>query len=112
MLDFLFPKVPQVNADDVKKAMEDGKSFVILDVRTPQEYAKSHIEGSINVPVDEINNIDKTLPDKSTKIYVHCLSGSRSVMAVAEMVKLGYSQVFDMKNGLLAWRIKKYPEIN
>lgn len=111
MLDLFFPKVPQINAEDVKKAMDAHEQYFLLDVRTPQEYTKSHIPGSTNVPLDTLENtIEKAFPDKDKKMYVYCFSGSRSVQAVAAMVKLGYKNVFDMKSGMLAWRVKKYPE--
>lgn len=112
MLGFLFSKVPQVKVDEVKKAMDDKGDFILLDVRTPQEYAKGHLDGSVNFPLDEVDKVIETkFPDKKKRIYVYCLSGSRSVQAVDSMVKLGYSNVYDMKNGLLAWRVNKYPVV-
>ena len=108
MFGFSTPKVPQVVAEDVKKAIDAKESFILLDVRTPGEFAKGSIEGSINVPVDKINTVFDSVPDKSAKVYVYCLSGSRSAQAVDAMVKLGYTNVFDMKSGLLAWRGKGY----
>lgn len=113
MFDFLFPKVPQINAEDVKKAMDNNDNFILLDVRTPQEYAKGHLVKSINMPFETVQQtIEKTITDKKKTIYVYCLSGLRSVHAVAMMVNLGYTNVFDVKSGLLAWRVKKYPELH
>lgn len=113
MDDFSEPKVPQVTAEDVKKAIDGKESFILLDVRTPEEYARGKIAGSINLPVDKVDcDIVKVVPDKSAKVYVYCLSGSRSVHAVDVMVKLGYSNVFDMKQGLLAWRAKYFPLVS
>ena len=110
MFDFLYPKVPQVIAEEVKKAIENKEDIILLDVRTTGEYAKGKIAKSINLPVDEIpKKIEKLIADKSKKIYVYCLSGSRSVYAVDFMVKMGYTNVFDIKSGLLAWRAKGFP---
>jgi len=110
MFDFLKPDVPSVSVDDVKKALDAKEQSVLLDVRTPQEYEKGHIHGSINIPVGEIEKtVVSLLPDKQQKIVVYCLSGSRSVLAVDMMIKQGYTHVFDMTSGLLAWRAKKYP---
>ena len=90
-------------------AITTKEDCVLLDVRTDQEYAKGKIAGSVHVPVDEIEeNIQQTIPDKNKKVYVYCLSGSRSVIAVDTMMKLGYSNVYDMKNGLLAWRMNGF----
>lgn len=111
MFDFLFPKIPQVTAQDVKNAIDSHEDYVLLDVRTPEEFTKGHINGSINVPLDKLRNaVERTVADKNKKIYVYCFSGSRSAQAVAAMVQLGYKNVFDMKSGMLAWRANKYPE--
>ncbi len=101
--------VPQIDAAEVKKAIDAGEDCVLLDVRTPQEFTKGNIAGSINLPVDQVENtIEKVLPDREKTIYVYCLSGSRSVYAVVALMKLGYNHVYDMKSGLLAWRAKGY----
>ena len=101
---------PQITADEVYKAITEKKDIILLDVRTPGEYSKGKIERSINIPVDTISNeVTVLLPNKSKTIYVYCLSGSRSNVAVETMVQLGYKKVFSMTSGLLMWRSKKYP---
>lgn len=113
MDDFSEPKVPQVSAEDVKKAIDRKENYILLDVRTPEEYARGKIAGSINLPVDKVDcDIPKVVPDKSAKVYVYCLSGSRSIHAVDIMVKLGYTNVFDMEYGLLGWRVKYFPVVS
>ncbi len=112
MFDFGFPKVPQLNVKDLYNAIENKEDCVILDVRTVHEYERNKIAGSINLPVDEVEKkIDSIIPDKNKKIYVYCLSGSRSVFAVDAMVKMGYKNVYDIANGLLAWRVSNYPTV-
>ncbi len=110
MLGFSEPKVPQITTDDLKKSIEAKEKMVILDVRTPGEFSRGKIEGSINISVDDIGEkVEKLLPNKDEKIVVYCLSGSRSVFAVDEMTKLGYKKVFNLTNGLLVWRAMNYP---
>lgn len=110
MFDFLAPKVPQIEVDKVKRAIDSKGDIDLLDVRTPQEFVKGNITRSINIPVDDIQNrVEKALPDKSRTIYVYCLSGLRSVHAVNTMIKLGYTHAYSMTSGLLAWRTKNYP---
>lgn len=110
MFDFMLPKVPQVEAKDLYEAIKEEENISILDVRTEQEYSREKIKNSINLPVNQIaDKITNVIPDKNKKIYVYCLSGSRSVFAVDTMVKLGYKNVFDVKNGLLAWRVNQFP---
>lgn len=100
---------PQITADEVYKAVREKADVILLDVRTPGEYGKGKIEGSINIPIDTIaEQVATIIPDKNKTIYVYCLSGSRSSVAVETMVQLGYTKVFSMTSGLLMWRSKKY----
>jgi rhodanese-related sulfurtransferase len=112
MDNFFEPNVPHIAPEDVKKAIDAKEAYVLLDVRTPEEFKRNRIAGSVNVPVDKVDcDVQKAIPDKSQKVFVYCLSGSRSVHAVDAMIKLGYTNVFDMPHGLLAWRVKGYPVI-
>ena len=113
MSEYLEPKVPQVSADDLKKSLDKNENVVILDVRTEGEYSRGKIEGSINIPLDYIpEKVEKSIPGKNSKIFVYCLSGSRSVYAVDEIIKMGYKNVFNLSNGLLVWRAMNYPLVS
>jgi rhodanese-related sulfurtransferase len=112
MIDFTEPQVPTVEAEVVKKAMDEKAQCVLLDVRTTGEYSRGKLEGSINLPVDEVSaKVETEIPDKTAKIYVYCLSGSRSAHAVDVMKNLGYTNVFHMNHGLLGWRAKYFPVV-
>ncbi|HSA84324.1 MAG TPA: rhodanese-like domain-containing protein [Patescibacteria group bacterium] len=105
-------KIPEVTVDEVMRSLDTNESVVLLDVRTPGEYEKGKIAGSINVPVQDIaSDVWKVVPEKGQKIYVYCLSGSRSNIAVEEMLKLGYTNVYSVKSGMLAWRIRNFPTV-
>ncbi|MBP7541824.1 MAG: rhodanese-like domain-containing protein [Saprospiraceae bacterium] len=103
------PVVPEVTVETLFELLEKGGKITILDVRTEGEVARGKIRNSLNVPLDRIHNIENIIPDKSTQMYVYCLSGSRSTLAVNTLIKEGYKNVFDVKGGLLTWRAKKYP---
>lgn len=110
MFNFGEPKVPQISTDELKRFIDSKEKIIILDVRTAGEYSRGKIEGSVNLPIDDIGeNVEKLIPDKQAKIIVYCLSGSRSVYAVDEMVRLGYKKVFNLTNGLLVWRAMNLP---
>lgn len=110
MFPFLKPQVPTVQPEEVKRAMDAKETYVLLDVRTQGEYSRGKLDHSINVPLDELaGSIETQIADKNTLIYVYCLSGSRSAFAVDFMKKKGYERVFDMNQGLLAWRAKGFP---
>lgn len=64
---------------------------VLLDVRTSEEYRDGHIDGSINLPLNRISFIEDTVKDKSTPLYVHCLSDGRSGQAVAYLKRMDYT---------------------
>ncbi len=102
--------IPQITVEEVHKAIQEKKDILLLDVRTPQEYDNGKIEGSINIPVNNITTeITNKVSDKNKTVYVYCLSGSRSDLAVQIMRQLGYTNAFSMTHGLLMWRSKKLP---
>ena len=106
------PDVPTVEPEAVKAAMDADENITLLDVRTPAEFARGKLAGSINLTVDEVSSkILSVIPDKNRKIYVYCLSGARSSVAVEMMMGLGYTQVFNMSHGLLGWRAKYFPVV-
>ena len=66
---------------------------VLLDVRTPDEYRQGHIPGSKNIPLQSIDKVAGMIDNKSTTIFVHCLSGARSRQAAAILKQMGYTNV-------------------
>ena len=104
--------IKQISADDVRNSLGDS-SIMIIDVRTSSEFSKGSIQGSINIPVNEINEKIKSLvSDKNKRIYLYCLSGSRSDAAASILTDLGYTNAYSMTSGLLMWRFKKYEVIS
>lgn len=91
---------------DINQGVEEWKNTrgaVLLDVRTQNEYAGCHIDGSVNIPLDRLDTIGGRVPDKTTPIFVHCLSGGRSASAAAYLKRNGYSRVYDI-GGINAYR--------
>lgn len=82
-----------------------NKGAMLLDVRTAEEYRDGHIEGSINVPLDQIASIAGVVKDKQTPLYVHCYSGGRSGQAVAYLKQMGYTNVKNI-GGISSYRGK------
>ena len=81
---------------DINRGAEEFRNTpgaVLIDVRTPQEYADGHIPGSINVPLQAIVQVEEAVPELDTPLFVYCLSGARSRRAAAFFEKLGYSDV-------------------
>ena len=87
----------QISMDEAITQMAEEDNFILLDVRTPEEFAGGHIPGAINVPNEIIGENDITeLPDKDQRIYVYCRSGNRSKQAAAKLVNLGYTNVVEI----------------
>lgn len=92
-----------------KKILEN-KDFIILDVRTADEFSISKISGAINVPVDEISDkIQTIIEDKNKKILVYCHTGFRSAIATTELMDLGYKNVSNIIGGIEQWENESLP---
>ena len=98
-----------ISAEEAYKKLQQPDT-VCIDVRTPGEFSGGHIKDAINMPLDTIADIIPIkIPDKSQCMYLYCLSGSRSTQAAMLLEKLGYTNIFNIQSGLLAWRIKQLP---
>ncbi|WP_281637457.1 thioredoxin domain-containing protein [Flavobacterium marginilacus] len=76
----------------------------ILDVRTPDEYAKGHIENSDNVDFLSSTFVLKTDKyDKTKPVFVYCKSGGRSAKASAKLAELGFTSIYNLDGGMLKW---------
>ena len=83
--------------------METETDYIILDVRTEEEFKEKHIPNAINVPNEDIGTEEiPELPDKDQLILVYCRSGNRSKKASAKLAELGYTQVKEF-GGILNW---------
>ena len=69
---------------------------IIVDVRSPSEFAQGHVKGAINIPGPSIDKIATVVPDKDTPLYLHCLSGARSGVAMRALKSMGYTNVTNM----------------
>ena len=81
---------------DLKQGMaefEQTPGAVLLDVRTPEEYAGGHVAGSRNLPLQMITRVEDEIPDKEMPLFVYCQSGARSRRAAAFLEKIGYAHV-------------------
>lgn len=92
-----------ITAEEAKEIMDTGDGFVILDVRTQEEYDEGHVPGAILIPNTEIENrAEEELPDKAQLILVYCRSGRRSKLAAQILADLGYTNVKEF-GGIIDW---------
>ena len=92
-----------ISTDEAIVMMEEEKDYIILDVRTKEEFASGHIPGAINIPNETIGNSEiPELPDKDRLILVYCRSGNRSKQASEKLVTLGYTNIVEF-GGINSW---------
>lgn len=95
-----------ISQDEAMKLMETEKDYIILDVRTPSEFADGHIKGAINVPNETITILDDSVPElprKDQLIFVYCRSGARSRQAAGKLFGMGYTNLREM-GGIMTWK--------
>ena len=89
----------------------NGEEHLVLDVRTPEEFSKGHLENAININWNDdgfdekISNLDKSKP-----VYIYCLSGGRSHEAAEKMRSDGFTSIYEMEGGIMKWRSAGLPE--
>lgn len=87
-------RLGKVPAAQAKKLVEEGA--LLVDVRTRGEFASGHVQGALNVPVDELSAVAPTLAEKHGRIVVYCQSGMRSARATRLLRAAGAKEVFDL----------------
>jgi len=88
-----------VGPEELYRALESGA--VVVDVRTPQEFAAGHVPGAINLPVEAIASWADQVP-KDKPVYLYCRSGNRSRQAAEYLKKKGYTNLYNVEGGVLA----------
>ena len=93
----------QVTTEEAVNIMQTEENYVILDVRTAQEFASGHIPGAVLLPNEIIGTEDiPLLPDKDQLILVYCRSGNRSKQAAEKLAQLGYTNIVEF-GGINSW---------
>ena len=94
----------KMSYEELQNKLNAKENFVLLDVRTQEEFDAGHIPTAILLPYDEINLKAATvLPDKEKEIVLYCRSGRRSAIAKKVLVELGYKDVKDF-GGISRWQ--------
>ena len=93
----------QITPAEAKEIMDTEQNYIILDVRTEEEFAEGHIADAILIPDYEITEkAESVLTDKEQQILVYCRSGRRSKNAASQLVELGYRNVKEF-GGIIDW---------
>ena len=98
-----------IKSDEAKQLLDTGE-YILLDVRTQEEYNEGHIPGSVHIPIDKTDvepfkaEVQKQLTDRDAKIIIYCKSGFRSDIAAKAMSTLGYKTLYNMTDGIDGWK--------
>jgi rhodanese-related sulfurtransferase len=99
-----YPTVAHIEVEELHAALERGESPLLIDARTPEEYAVSHLPGARN-----LTSADEVRTDKETAIVVYCSVGVRSAILAKALQEAGFRRVHNLRGSIFAWANKGYP---
>lgn len=103
----------KITIKQIKIMETTGEKFILIDIRTEDEYDAAHIEGSVWIPRGQLEfKIQKLTEDPKAKLVVACRTGSRSALAMLTLKELGYQNVFSLQGGFVAWVEADYSVFN
>jgi rhodanese-related sulfurtransferase len=103
-------RIREVTCDEVKRRLERGESFALLDTREESEWARGHLPRALHLSKGVIErDIEAAFPDSATPIVLYCGGGFRSALAADNLQKMGYTNVVSMDGGWREWTEKGYP---
>jgi len=97
-------QVKETNVADVKRRMDSGEKFLLVDVREDNEWEKGHVPGAVHMGRGVIErDIETQVPETSTKMILYCGGGFRSALVADNLQKMGYANVESMDGGWKGW---------
>lgn len=102
------PDIPRITTDELKSLIDSGESFLLIDVRTQDEYIKGHISGAVNIPLADIDKqIGKLSLAKDREIVTVCDNEgcNRSDQATSKLIGLGFTDVRSYSAGIHEWEL-------
>jgi hydroxyacylglutathione hydrolase len=109
-LDLVWP-TERVTALAVAEELEELDSPLVLDIRNPHEWTARHIEGSVNIPLNHLQERIGEIP-RDRRLAVHCAGGYRSSIAASILQQYGLTQLVEMAGGLAAWEASQLPVVS
>jgi rhodanese-related sulfurtransferase len=97
-------RITECTVADVKRRLEAGDTFVLVDVREESEWAAGHAPGAVHISKGVIErDVETKVPDKATPLVLYCGGGFRSALAADNLQKMGYTNVISMDGGWRGW---------
>ena len=98
------PAVHSIDTYTLAEKIRVDTTIQLVDVRTPLEYRRGFIKPAVNINFLGINFVDQfSSYDKQKPLYLYCRSGSRSYKAAQLLAKAGFTEIYDLKEGIMAW---------
>lgn len=91
----------EITAPELKKLIDDNADFELIDVREEYEFEEMNINGKL-IPMGEVMNRKDEIP-RDKKVVVHCKSGKRSASVISALERDGYTNLYNLRGGILAW---------
>ena len=108
--DLVWP-TERLSALMVAEELADANPPLVLDIRNPREWATKHIDGSVNIPLNHLQERIGEIP-RDRRIAVHCAGGYRSSIAASILHQYGITQLIEMAGGLAAWEAAQLPIVS
>jgi rhodanese-related sulfurtransferase len=103
-------RIRECNVEDVKRKLDRGEKFHLVDVREDNEWAAGHLPGAQHLGKGVIErDIETKIPDTSAEIVLYCGGGYRSALAADNLQKMGYKNVISMDGGVRGWKEAGHP---
>ena len=103
-------RVRECTVDDVKRRLDAGEAFTLVDVREEGEFAAGRLPGAVHLGKGVIErDIEKAIPDPAAPLVLYCGGGFRSALAADAVQKMGYTNAVSMDGGWSGWTGKGYP---
>ncbi len=98
-------------ANEFSEKLKQTPTATLMDVRTPEEFSKGHLENAVNIDWNG-DDFEKQISslDKSKPMFVYCLSGGRSSSAASKLREVGFKEVYELEGGIMKWRGANLPE--
>jgi len=103
-------RVKETNVAEVRRRLEAGEQFTLVDVREDSEWSRGHIPGAIHLGRGIIErDIENRFPGKDVELVLYCGGGYRSAMSADNLQKMGYTNVSSMDGGWRGWTEAGHP---
>lgn len=103
-------RVRECTVEDVKRRLDAGEKFTLVDVREESEFAAGHLPGALHLSKGVIErDVETKVPDPAAPLVLYCGGGYRSALAADNLQKMGYTNVISMDGGWRVWNEKGYP---